>query len=70
MYWWCTEGTKIEGFVFLKNQFYEGTRNPATLLTMTGKVHLGKEISKFLPIRTIERVRELYNILHYGYTNK
>lgn len=69
MYWWCTEGTKIKEFIFLKNHFYEGTRNPATILTAAGKVHLDKEIGKFLPIRTIERVRELDNALYYGYTD-
>lgn len=69
MYWWCTEGTKIGEFIFLKNQFFAGTRNPATVLTAAGKVYLDKEISKFLPIKTIERVRELENALYYGYTD-
>lgn len=69
MYWWCTEGTKIKEFIFLKNHFYEGTRNPATILTVAGKVHLDKEIGKFLPIRTKERVVELVRALYYGNTS-
>lgn len=69
MYWWCTEATEVEEFLLLKNHFYEGTRNPATIFISNRKVNLGENISKFLPIRTKERVVELVRALYYGNTS-